>query len=51
VFAILDLDNNRLYIVRDYPIIYARPHPKTIAVLEKHTDALEMYKNYLPEYL
>ncbi|MBB3870268.1 transglutaminase family protein [Parageobacillus toebii NBRC 107807] len=36
---------------RDYPIIYAKPHPKTIAVLEEHTDALEMYKNHLPEYL
>ncbi|AXM88513.1 transglutaminase family protein [Anoxybacillus ayderensis] len=36
---------------RDYPIIYAKPHPKTIAVLEEHTDALEMYKNHLLEYL
>lgn len=35
----------------DYPIIYAKPHPKTVAVLEQHTNALEMYKHYLPENL
>ncbi len=23
---------------KDYPIIYTRPHPKTLTVLEKHTD-------------
>lgn len=36
---------------KDYPIIYARPHPKTIATLEQHTNAVEMYKHHLPEYL
>ncbi|WP_413367163.1 transglutaminase-like domain-containing protein [Lysinibacillus sp. 3P01SB] len=36
---------------KDYPIIYAKPHPKTVAVLEQHTNALEMYKHYLPENL
>lgn len=36
---------------KDYPIIYAKPHPKTIALLKEHTDALIMYKNYLPESL
>jgi len=35
----------------DYPIIYAQPHPKIIAVLEASTDALEMYKHDLPESL
>jgi transglutaminase-like putative cysteine protease len=36
---------------KDYPIIYANPHPKTLAVLEEHTDAIEMYKYHLPQYL
>lgn len=36
---------------KDYPVIYAKPHPKTVAVLEEHTNALEMYKNHLPESL
>ena len=36
---------------KDYPVVYARPHPKTVAVLEEHTNALEMYKYYLPESL
>lgn len=36
---------------KDYPILYAKPHPRTVAVLEEHTNALEMYKNYLPESL
>ncbi|MCM3409739.1 transglutaminase-like domain-containing protein [Metabacillus litoralis] len=36
---------------KDYPIIYSKPHPKTLIVLEEHTDALEMYKHYLPESL
>ncbi|MFD0954577.1 transglutaminase-like domain-containing protein [Virgibacillus natechei] len=36
---------------KDYPIIYAKPHPKTLAVLKEHTDAVEMYKHHLPEYL
>lgn len=36
---------------KDYPVIYEKPHPKTIAVLEGHTDVLEMYKHHLPESL
>lgn len=36
---------------KDYPIIYAKPHPKTIAVLDEHTNALEMYQYHLPESL
>lgn len=36
---------------KEYPLIYMKPHPKTIAVLDQHTDALEMYKNHLPELL
>lgn len=35
----------------DYPTIYVNPHPKTIAMLKAHTNALEMYKYHLPEYL
>ena len=31
--------------------IYARPHPQTVAVLEEHMNAIEMYKNHLPECL
>ncbi len=36
---------------KDYPVIYKKPHPKTIKVLQKHTNALEMYQNHLPECL
>jgi transglutaminase-like putative cysteine protease len=36
---------------KDFPIIYTKPNPKTISVLVKHTDALEMYKYYLPDHL
>ncbi|MGJ9460698.1 transglutaminase-like domain-containing protein [Oceanobacillus sp. CF4.6] len=36
---------------KDYPIIYTKPHPKTVTVLEEHTNAIEMYKNHLPESL
>jgi transglutaminase-like putative cysteine protease len=35
----------------DYPVIYAKPHPKTVAILEEHTDALEMYNHNLPDSL
>lgn len=35
----------------NYPIIYDKPHPSIITTLKKHTDALEMYKFYLPERL
>ncbi|MDQ0199292.1 transglutaminase-like domain-containing protein [Neobacillus ginsengisoli] len=34
---------------KDYPVIYVKPNPKTITVLEEHKDALEMYKLHLPE--
>lgn len=36
---------------KDYPVIYTKPHPKTVALLEKHANALEMYNHYLPESL
>lgn len=36
---------------KDYPVIYVKPHPKTIAVLNEHTDVLEMYRHHLPENL
>lgn len=35
----------------DYPLIYTKPHPATVAVLREHNDALEMYKHHLPEKL
>lgn len=39
------------YDEKDYPIIYIKPHYKTINVLKEHTDVLELYKNHLPESL
>ena len=36
---------------KDYPIIYVKPHPKTIAVLKEYTDPLEMCKYHLPKNL
>ena len=36
---------------KDYPVIYAKPHPKILAVLGENTNALEMYKHHLPESL
>jgi transglutaminase-like putative cysteine protease len=36
---------------KDFPIIYTKPNPKTISVLKEHTDALKMYKYYLPDRL
>ncbi|CAH0344259.1 transglutaminase family protein [Bacillus sp. CECT 9360] len=36
---------------KDYPVIYTKPNPQTITTLETHTDALQMYKYFLPEYL
>ncbi|MYL39798.1 transglutaminase-like domain-containing protein [Halobacillus litoralis] len=36
---------------KDYPVIYAKPHSKTLEVLKEHTDAVEMYKSYLPQFL
>ncbi|ALF11145.1 transglutaminase-like domain-containing protein [Parageobacillus thermoglucosidasius] len=36
---------------KDFPIIYTKPNPKTISVLKEHTNALKMYKYYLPDNL
>ncbi|MCT2535175.1 transglutaminase-like domain-containing protein [Aquibacillus koreensis] len=35
----------------DYPTIFAKPNTKTIATLQKHINAIEMYKHHLPEYI
>lgn len=35
----------------DYPMIYTKPHPKTVSALTKHRDILDIYKHYLPESL
>ncbi|KMK75571.1 transglutaminase-like domain-containing protein [Alkalihalobacillus pseudalcaliphilus] len=35
----------------DYPIIYTRPNEKTMDVLEKFEDAIEMYLNGLPQQI
>ncbi|GAE37689.1 transglutaminase-like domain-containing protein [Halalkalibacter akibai] len=34
---------------KDYSIIFVKPNLKTIAVLKENTDAIEMYKQHLPE--
>ncbi|TCP21510.1 transglutaminase superfamily protein [Scopulibacillus darangshiensis] len=36
---------------KDYPIIYTEPNRKTIAALEENSNALEMYKYDLPDFL
>lgn len=36
---------------KEYPVIYANPHPKIVAVLKENTNVLEMYKHHLPESL
>ncbi|WEG19265.1 transglutaminase family protein (plasmid) [Alkalihalophilus pseudofirmus] len=36
---------------KDYLVIYTKPHPKIVAVLEEYTSVLEMYKHHLPESL
>lgn len=36
---------------KDFPVIYTKPHPKTMNVLNKHLDALELYKYHLPSDL
>lgn len=33
---------------KDYPLIFVKPHPKTLAVLNEHTDLLVLYKYHLP---
>jgi len=35
----------------DYPTIFTKPHPKVVTVLQENTNALEMYKYFLPENL
>lgn len=40
---------NEKFDEKDYPVIYVKPNRKTIKVLKEHNDALEMYKNHLPE--
>ncbi|WP_100408341.1 transglutaminase-like domain-containing protein [Bacillus solitudinis] len=35
----------------DFPTIYTKPHPKTIATLETNTNTIEMYKHHLPDKL
>ena len=36
---------------RDYPVIFAEPNRKTMAVLKEHTNILDLYKQHLPESL
>jgi transglutaminase-like putative cysteine protease len=36
---------------KDYPTIYTKPNDKTIATLQANTNAIEMYKHHLPDYL
>jgi len=36
---------------KDYPTIFSEPNPKTMAVLQEHTNAIEMYKHHLPDIL
>lgn len=33
----------------DYPTIYVHPNPKTVAVLNEHRGAVDMYQYHLPE--
>lgn len=40
---------NEKFDEKDYPVIFAEPNGKTIAVLKEHTDILELYKQHLPE--
>lgn len=42
---------NEEYSEIDYPIIYAAPNAKTIHTLETSKNALNMYKNHLPDFL
>jgi transglutaminase-like putative cysteine protease len=36
---------------RDYPVIYAQPHPKVVETLLKNNDALDMILHHLPTEL
>lgn len=36
---------------KDYPIIYTKPNNKTIATLQTNSNAIEMYKHHLPDYI
>ncbi|GAE37509.1 hypothetical protein [Halalkalibacter akibai] len=40
---------NEQFDEKDYSVIFVKPNLKTITVLKTHTDALEMYKQHLPE--
>ncbi|MFA9558378.1 transglutaminase family protein [Evansella sp. AB-rgal1] len=40
---------NEKFDEKDYSVIFVKPNLKTIVVLNEHTDALEMYKQHLPE--
>ncbi|MFJ7746810.1 transglutaminase family protein [Peribacillus sp. NPDC097295] len=58
IHALFSLDEEKLAFTtqeecgeKDYPVIYVKPHPKTVAVLEEYTNAIEMYKYHLPESL
>jgi transglutaminase-like putative cysteine protease len=58
ISATFSLENERLAFhvqpelgENDYPTIYARPHPKTIAALKTHADAIAMCAYGLPDEL
>ncbi|SOC13440.1 transglutaminase superfamily protein [Ureibacillus xyleni] len=36
---------------KNYPTIFVKPNPKTMAVLQENTNILELYKHHLPESL
>ncbi|RCW64536.1 transglutaminase-like domain-containing protein [Saliterribacillus persicus] len=36
---------------KDYPFIYTTPNNKTIETLQVNSDAIEMYKHHLPDYI
>jgi len=40
---------NEALVEVDYPVIYAIPHEKTIAVLQSSTNAMEMCLHHLPK--
>lgn len=42
---------NEKFDEKDFPIIYAKPNPKTINALTENTDALKMYTHHLPDTL
>lgn len=36
---------------KDYPIIFSEPNQKTMSILEKHSNAIDMYQHGLPDDL